>query len=110
MSDSENKPDAVMVILSYLGLLALIPFFIKKDDAEIQWHAKQGLIFGVALFVLMIALGIAASIVSILGLLSMVVWLGWLVVTILCILKGLKGERFEIPVISGFISKVPSAA
>ena len=34
------------LILSYLGILSLIPWLAKKDDAEVQWHAENG----VALF------------------------------------------------------------
>ena len=29
--------------LSYLGILALIPFMTEKDDEFVQFHAKQGL-------------------------------------------------------------------
>src|ERR1051326_1481972 len=37
----------IMVILSYLWILFLIPLLTKKDDSEVQWHAKNGAaIFG----------------------------------------------------------------
>ncbi|MBV9497217.1 MAG: hypothetical protein JOZ54_23480, partial [Acidobacteria bacterium] len=41
-----SSDRTIMLVLSYLGILSLIPFFMKKDDAEVQWHAKNG----VALF------------------------------------------------------------
>ena len=31
----------VMIVLSYLWLLALVPLLTEKDDKEVQWHAKQ---------------------------------------------------------------------
>ena len=36
----ENK---FMGVLAYFGLLALIPFFTKKDSPFAQFHAKQGI-------------------------------------------------------------------
>jgi len=115
MSESSDKPDAVMCVLSYFGIFAMIPLLTKKDDPFIQWHAKQGLLFLVAMIVVMIALvvlGIVLAMVVpalavIAAILNLIVSLGWLALTIICILKALKGEKFEIPVISGFINKVP---
>ena len=33
-----------MLVLSYLGLLALIPLVVEKNDKDVQWHAKHGLV------------------------------------------------------------------
>ena len=33
----------MMMVLSFLWILALIPLLTKKDDSEVQWHAKNGL-------------------------------------------------------------------
>lgn len=111
MSEETNaKPDTAMCVLSYLGLLALIPFFVKKDDAFIQWHAKQGLLILLVMIAINIALGIVISIVPALSLLSIVVFLSWLVLTIVCIMNALKGGAFKIPVLSGFIGDPPAAA
>ncbi len=105
-----GQPDTAMCVLSYLGLLALIPLFVKKDDPFIQWHAKQGLLFSIAVFVVMVVISVLAAVVaSAIGLLNIVVWLAWLGITIVCIMKAVKGEKFAIPVISDFIGKVPSA-
>jgi uncharacterized membrane protein len=49
----ENK---VMGILAYLGPLALVPFFTKKDSPFAMYHTKQGF--------LLLAVGIAYSVVS----------------------------------------------
>ena len=38
----------VMILLSYLWLLALVPLLTEKDDKEVQWHAKHGLVLMVA--------------------------------------------------------------
>src|SRR5258707_12917568 len=42
-----NSDRTIMLVLSYLGILALIPLLVKKDDPEVQWHAKNGtVLFG----------------------------------------------------------------
>lgn len=101
---SSNR--SIMVILSYLGLLALIPLLVEKDDAEVQWHAKHGLILVATWFVLWIGLMIL-SMVPGLGLIlgcgiMPLVWLAALIVHIMCIVKGLNNERFKLPVVSDF--------
>jgi len=98
-----------MLILSYLGILALIPLLVEKDDPEVQWHAKHGLVLTVGWIVLFIALAILTSFPFVgvfLGcavgpLLSLVI----LVVHIVGMIKALKGERLIIPVISDYADK-----
>src|SRR5687768_9624613 len=34
----------LMIVLSYLGILAVIPLVAEKEDREVQWHAKHGLV------------------------------------------------------------------
>ena len=43
---SSNK--TLMLVLSYLGLLAIIPYVVEKDDKEVQWHAKHGIVLLIA--------------------------------------------------------------
>ena len=44
-----------MLVLAYLGLLALIPLLTEKDDKEVQWHAKHGLVQFFAWIILFVA-------------------------------------------------------
>ncbi|HJW93554.1 MAG TPA: DUF4870 domain-containing protein [Thermoanaerobaculia bacterium] len=100
-----------MLVLSYLGILCLIPLLTKKDDPEVQWHAKNGLgllIAEIAWVIVRIILGLVAGRIPVAGcgiamvmlVLSCVVWIGFLVLIIMCIVKATKGERFVIPVIT----------
>jgi uncharacterized membrane protein len=108
---SPNRP--VMIVLSYLGLLALIPLLVEKDDAEVQWHAKHGLVLTAAEVVVIIGLMIIGGVLGaisgglgcLVGLLWPVFMLVVLVVHVLCIVKGLKGDRFLIPGISEFADR-----
>jgi len=60
-SQQESSNRTIMLILSYLGILALIPLLVEKDDPEVQWHAKHGLVLTVGWIVLSIALAILSS-------------------------------------------------
>jgi uncharacterized membrane protein len=105
-----------MIVLSYLGILALVPLLVEKDDREVQWHAKHGLVLLGFWVVVSIVLSIVRRIIGTMfdtgGCLgcfwfgpSSVVWLAAVVVHILCILKGLNGQRFIIPGISPLADK-----
>ncbi len=104
--DSSNR--TLMIVLSYLGLLALIPLLMEKEDQEVQWHAKHGLVLFATWVILGFVLG-ALSAVPVLGCLSLLVSLflplAALVVHIICIVKGINGERFLIPGLSDFANK-----
>jgi len=98
----------IMIVLSYLGLLALIPLLVEKDDKEVQWHAKHGLTLFVSwliLFVVVSILGFIPMVGCITIPLHMVLGLGYLIVAILCIVKGVNGERFIIPGISQYADR-----
>lgn len=42
--------ERTIAMLSYLGPLAIVPFYLKKDSAFCRFHGKQGLLFGVIFF------------------------------------------------------------
>ena len=105
----ESANRGVMIVLSYLWLLALIPLLVEKDDAEVQWHAKHGLVLLGAEILLWVVLAILISIPMlgcIIAPVGVLLCLGVLVVHIICIVKGLKGERFIIPGISQYAEKI----
>ena len=97
-----------MIVLSYLWLLALVPLLTEKEDKEVQWHAKHGLVLTVAelvFWVLVMIIQMVPVFGCVVGLLSMLVWLGFLVLHILCIVKGMNGQRLVIPGISQYAEK-----
>jgi uncharacterized membrane protein len=102
-----------MIALSYLWILALVPLIAKKDDKEVQWHARNGLallVAEIAAWILFIVVGILMRKMMGLGcglsVIECVVWIGFLVVRIMCIVKGVNGQRFRLPVISDFADKM----
>lgn len=98
-----------MIVLAYLWILALVPLLVEKDDKEVQWHAKHGLVILVAeilLFVVLSVLQFVPVIGQIIGCaLLPIVWLVVLIVRILCIVKGVGGERFIIPGVSQYADR-----
>ena len=110
----ESSNRGVMIVLSYLWLLALIPLLVEKDDKEVQWHAKHGLVLTVAwvaVFIVLTILGMVLSAVTagiagcFMAIVQLLLMLGIVIVHILCIVKGLNGERFLLPVISDYADK-----
>ncbi len=108
-SSQMSSNRTAMIILAYLGFLALIPLLVEKEDADIQWHAKHGLVLMLSWMVLLVALAIISSIPG-LGLVigcgvSPFLMLIIFFVHVFAIVKGLDGERLLIPVISDFADR-----
>jgi uncharacterized membrane protein len=107
----QSSERTIFLVLSYLGILCLIPLLAKKDDPEVQWHAKNGLALFIAELV-WVAIGIAFIFihVPILGcgwaILRCVVWLGFLALSIIGIVKAVGGQRFRIPILTDMAEKM----
>jgi len=109
-STAPSSNRNVMILLSYLWLLALIPLVVEKQDREVQWHAKHGIVLVVAELIFWVAFQIVTVILgSFLGCLvaifAPIVALGIVVVHIFAIIKGINGQRLIIPGISQYADK-----
>ena len=114
MPDSTVSPNrSVMIVLAYLWVLALIPLLVEKQDAEVQWHAKHGLVLTAAELVLLFAYVLVTSIVSVatfglgcvLSLLLVFAWIGILALHVVAILKGVNGGRLIVPGVSEYADR-----
>ena len=100
-----------MIVLAYLGVLAVIPLVAEKDDKEVQWHAKHGLVLLVADVALMILIGVLGSIIAFVDIGCTGCILQWIamivisVVHIMAIVKGVNGQRLIIPGLSEFADR-----
>ena len=105
-----SKPNAVMLVLAYLGPLALIPFVTEKEDTNVQWHAKHGLVLFAAEIVLWIGLFIVNLVVTaifaplgcLLTIFGLFLGIAILVLHVICIVKALNGEKVLIPYVSEY--------
>ncbi len=103
---SSNR--GLMIVLAYLWLLALVPLLVEKEDKEVQWHAKHGLVLLIAeviLWVILAILGMLGPLACVIAIVNLVVFLAIIVIHILCIVKGVGGERFLIPGISQYADR-----
>jgi hypothetical protein len=111
----EGSPNrGVMIVLAYLWVLALVPLLTEKDDPELQWHAKHGLVLMVVELLLLFAYIVIMSIVSlaalglglVLGMLLVFAWVFILGVHVIAIIKGVNGGRLLIPGISEHVARL----
>jgi uncharacterized membrane protein len=97
-----------MIALSYLWILAIVPLVTEKNDPEVQWHAKHGLVLFVAEIILFMVLAIAHFIPFlgwIFGCVTIVLPLLLLIFHIVLIMKAENGQRVIIPGISEFADR-----
>jgi uncharacterized membrane protein len=110
---SQNRD--VMIVLAYLWVLAIVPLLVEKQDAEVQWHAKHGIVLMVAelvllvlAFVLMITTVVARARLGTgcaLSLVFVFAWVGILALHVVAILKGVNGRRLVVPGISEYANR-----
>ena len=94
--------DTLMGVLSYLGILSLIPFFLKDQSAFVRYHAVRGL----NLFLLELIASVAAWIVGLAlsgvgTLLSWIVSVAALAFAIIGIVNVANHEKKDLPLIGG---------
>ena len=111
---SEPPPHrATMIVLAYLWPLALVPLLGDKDDAEVQWHARHGLVLMVVELVLFFGFSVFTTIVSlatlglgcVFSLLGIFIWIGVVALHVAAILKGVTGKRLIVPWVSAYASR-----
>jgi uncharacterized membrane protein len=110
----EPSPNrAVMIVLAYLWPLALVPLLVEKDDPEVQWHAKHGIVLMVAEIVLLAAFGMVTSVISlatfglgcVLSMLAIFLWIGILAIHVTAIIRGINGGRLIVPGVSDYANR-----
>jgi uncharacterized membrane protein len=112
MPDSSSN-RGVMIVLAYLWPLAIVPLLLEKNDADVQWHAKHGLVLLAAELLLLMGLAVLTSLVSLatfvfgcaLGMFMILLWLAILGVHIVAIIKAMGGTRLIIPGISEYANR-----
>jgi uncharacterized membrane protein len=112
---TEPSPNrGVMIVLAYLWPLALVPLLVEKEDPEVQWHAKHGIVLMIAEIVLLLLFLVVNVIVSlatfglgcVLGMLVIFLWIAILAVHAMAIITGLNGKRFLLPGISEYANRL----
>ena len=103
----------IMIVLAYLWLLALVPLLVDKQDPDIQWHARHGVVLTIAELALLFGYILMTSVVSLasfglgfaLSLMLVLAWVGILGVHVVAIIKGVSGGRLIVPGISKYAAE-----
>lgn len=110
---SDNRK--LMLVLSYLGVLALIPYLVEQKDPEVRWHSRHGLVWLIAEVIVGIGLAIIGAILTAIappvGCVFNLIWLayfvGLLALHVMGMVKALNGERLIIPNVSQYTDRLP---
>lgn len=98
-SPSSGSHKTLMGVLSYLGILVIIPLLTEaKNDPFVKFHAKQGLV----LLVCEVALTLIGSFFWDLYMIINLINLAILVLAIMGIINVSKGQMKELPVVGQF--------
>ena len=104
-----------------IGIIALILIFIEKDNKFVRFHAIQSLLWGVAMTVVVVVIGIVGTIITlaaatasstlgwIIGVIVTLLYFGWLLATlggmIYAAIKAYGNQTFKLPVVGNFAEK-----
>ena len=106
-ADIQN--NKTMGILSYIGILVLIPIFAAKESRFARFHANQGLVLLIAQAIAGTAISIVAAILGFIPVIGKVLAaLLWLVEpvlfipSVLGIINAARGRAKELPITGGF--------
>ncbi len=110
-SSTLSSDQMMSAILSYLGILVLIPLLaIKNRDEFSNFHIRQGIVlFAVEVILMVVGMAFGALFWVIGFMFSWIltlVWLVLLIVSVVAIIKAIQGEKWSIPVVSNFTSMV----
>jgi len=87
------QEDRILLVLCYVGLLALIPYLVGRDHPVLRWHARQGLALGI------IGVGcVALALVPYLGFIGHLGLAGVFALSIVGIVKALDRSEWRMPV------------
>lgn len=114
MPDRASPNRGVMIVLAYLWPLALVPLLVEKEDADVQWHAKHGIVLMIAELIALFAYIMVTSLVSlatfglgcVLSLFLVFAWIGVLALHVVAMLKGVNGARLIIPGVSEYADRI----
>ncbi len=99
----EPKKEKVspLALLSYIGILCLIPLLVEKQDEFVKFHAKQGLV----LFICELGTMLISWFPVIGWLFGFFFWILWVVLSITGIINVASGKKTPLPIIGQFADR-----
>lgn len=102
---SLGMDENIAGLLSYLGLLGLIFFFLEKQSRFVKFHGMQSTLLWAPVIVVYFVL----SFIPFLGILGLVVWLGAAVISVMMMIKAYNREMVKLPIIGDIAEKQAGA-
>jgi len=109
MENERPASSRAMLILCYLAFLGVIPLLASRDDTEVRWHARNGLLLfgavaGIALVATLVGT-VLPSLGCLYAMLMFFVLVLYAFIAILAIVKALDGQRLLVPAISKYAGR-----
>ncbi|MBQ8891445.1 MAG: hypothetical protein IJ068_01105 [Bacilli bacterium] len=92
--------STIMGILSYIGLLALIPYFKEKEDSFVIFHAKQGMNLLILEIIAYYAASLLERFLRMPGFFTALIEIGSIILSVLGIVNVIHKETKELPLIN----------
>ena len=111
--DDLEDEDKVMLVFSYMWVLALVPFMVTRRE-YVRWHAKQGLILCgvacVAFFGVIFVGAILATVTRVFAWLFAFALINlvflYMALALVCMIKAMRGERWAIPFLGDLVERI----
>lgn len=95
----------IMSILSYMGLLVLIPYFMAKEDPKVKFHIKQGIVLVAILLVTNLFSMTMFGMFGFIGLINFFV----VILSIIGIINVFQGQEKPLPIVGSLVSYIPES-
>ena len=94
--------NKIMAVLSYLGILVLVPVFAAKNSPFARFHANQGIVLAISEIVINLVISVLSGFPAIGWLFTLIGGIAdvaFLVFVIIGIINAVNGKAKELPVI-----------
>lgn len=95
---TEEKKSNLIALLSYFGILFIVPLLVAREDEFVKFHVKQGITLFIAIIITS-AIMIIPVIGWIIGGIASIIWL---ILAILGIINVLTGKTTQLPLIGKY--------
>jgi fumarate reductase subunit D len=92
--DKDIEENKAIAVLSYLGILCLVPLLLKKDSKFSKFHAKQGLVLTIGWFFVWIPF------------MGQIIWALLAIFSLWGIINVLNGKYVALPIIGDLAEKI----
>jgi len=117
---AQAMADNVAGLLAYITIIPAIIFLVMEPynkNRFVRFHAWQNIflhVAAIAMWIVLMVLTVAASVVPIVGhlivmLLGLVVWVGFVVIWIVLLIKANQGQMYKLPMIGDLAEKQANA-